>query len=366
MNNYYKMHAISGVILTVLVLFCSCSASTPLNPVISCTGQVVREDIEGEFFGIVTPDGTRYLPLNLHENYQFDGVTVNITATGAPDVITSRMWGEPITILSIQLVNNKNPFVQPWYAPERNQSVNISEDQAEHLLMTASGLQAGLDAIDRRLAGIAKNLTKNGLREKELDWQLEEGLEKPGVLFLTYMDTAGTITSIVPDRYEKFEGENVSGQDFTKDRLSYPAQVMSEYFRLVEGMDAVILSYPVFSADKKAAGYISAVIDPANLTETYALPFLDGTEYDLMIAEPDGTILYNADPKLSGQEIWDNPELSRDYGFHSWMVHFQNAMAGIDHYSGYKTESGSVATTKVTWTTVGLHDTPWRIFLISG
>ncbi|MBN1166393.1 MAG: cache domain-containing protein [Methanospirillaceae archaeon] len=360
------MHAISGVILIVLIVFTTCSAATPESPEVSLTGQVVREDIEGGFFGIVTPDGTRYLPLNLPEIYQFPNLTIDVTGAAAPDVISVQMWGEPVTILSVKPVNRKNPFVQPWYAPERNRSVSRDEDQAEHLLMTASGLQAGLDAIDRRLAGIAKNLTKNGLKEKEPDRKLEEGLDEPGILFLTDMDTAGTITSIVPDTYEEFEGENVRGQDFTKERLTYPAPIMSEYFRLVEGMDAVILSYPVFSADKKAAGYISAVIDPANLTGTYALPFLNGTGYDLMIAEPDGTILYHTDPKLSGQEIWDNPEFIKDYGIHSLAVHFQNAMAGIDYCSCYGMESGSVATKKVTWTTVGLHDTAWRVLLISG
>jgi len=84
-----------------------------------------------------------------------------------------------------------------------------------------------------------------------------------------------------------------------------------------------------------------------------------------MVAEPDGTILYDADPKLSGQEIRNYPEFARDYGIHSLAVHFQNAMAGIELNSYYRTESQNVATKNVTWTTVGLHDTAWRVFLIS-
>ena len=364
MNNKSRRFSIFLGLMIILTVAGYCSAAA-ISPEISLTGQVTWQDLEGGFFGIITPDGTRYLPMNLAEEYQYDGVMVDITGTDAPDVVTIQMWGKPITILSINPVNKENPFVQPWYAPESNLSVSIREDQAEHLVMAASGLQTGLDTIDRKVAAIAQNLTKTGIREDELDRKLMEGLDEPGVLFLTYLDTTGKVTAIVPKMYEQFEGEDVSGQDFTKNRLSYPAPVLSEYFRLIEGMDAVILSYPVFSGDMDLQGYVSAVIDPANLTETYSLPFLDNTGYDLMVTEPDGTILYDGHPDMNGQELWNNPVFAEFPDLHTWAAHFQNAQAGIDQYTYYRGNSHDIATTDTIWTTVGLHKTPWRISVLS-
>lgn len=363
MKNAGRLYILFLGLIIVLTIAGYCSA-TPISPELSLTGQVTWQDLEGGFYGIITPDGTRYLPVNLVEEYQYDGVTVDITGTDAPDVVTMQMWGEPITILSISPVNKENPFVQPWYAPESNLSISMSEDQAEHLVMAASGLQTGLDTIDRKVAAIAQNLTKTGKGREELDLKLQEGLDEPGALFLTYLDTTGKVTAIVPKTYERFRGEDVSGQDFTKDRLSYPAPVMSEYFRLNEGMDAVILSYPVFSEDKKVEGYVSAIIDPANLTEIYSLPFLDDTGYDLMVTEPDGTILYDGHPDMNGQELWNNPIFAEFPDLHSWAAHFQNAQAGIDQYTYYRSNSEDIATTDAIWTTVGLHNTPWRISVL--
>ena len=363
MNYPGSLYTIFLGLVIFLIIIGNCSAA-PQNPELTFTGQVTWQDLEGGFYGIITPDGTTYLPLNLLEDYQYNGVTVDITGKDAPDAVTMQMWGKPITILSINPVNKENPFVQPWYAPENNLTVVMSEDQAEYLVMAASGLQTGLDAIDKKVSSIAQNLTGNGIVKEELYSILSRGLDEPGVYLISYMDTTGKITVIVPDKYERFEGEDVSGQDFSSGILSYPVPGMSDFFTLNEGMDAVILAYPVFSKDKKVTGYVSAVFDPVNLTETYSLPFLNETNYELMVAEPDGTILYDGHPDMNGQEMWDNPMFAEFPDLHSWAAHYQNAKAGIDQYSYYRTDTEDIAKTDVIWTTVSLHGTPWRIFLL--
>ena len=70
------------------------------EPAISGTGVVTYIDLEGGFYGIITETGTRYLPLNLAEEFKTDGLTVTFTAT-PEDVMTIQQWGQPVTILSI-------------------------------------------------------------------------------------------------------------------------------------------------------------------------------------------------------------------------------------------------------------------------
>ncbi len=69
-------------------------------PAISGTGVITYIDLEGGFYGIISGAGTRYLPLNLAEEFKVDGLTVTFTAT-PEDVMTIQQWGQPVTILSI-------------------------------------------------------------------------------------------------------------------------------------------------------------------------------------------------------------------------------------------------------------------------
>lgn len=363
MNTGSRLFTACAGIVVLLILAGICSALTP-DAEFSFTGQVIWQDIEGGFYGIITPDGTGYLPLNLPESYQVDGVTVDVVATPAPDAMTIQMWGEPVEILSLTPVNANNPFVQLWYVPDSDDSEYPDEDQAEHLIMAASGLQTGLNTIDNRVSAIAQNLTRNGIMDEDIRSILHEGLDLPGVYYLSYMDEAGRVTAIVPDRYEQFEGEDVSGQDYASRLLLYPAPSMSQYFSLNEGMDAVILSNPVFTADNRVAGFISAIINPASFTELYALPLLNGTDYDLMVAQPDGTLLYDAHPDMNGQKTWNNSIFNEFPDLLSWSAHYQNAQAGTDRYTYFKDNSEEITKTDVIWATVSLHGTPWRIFIM--
>lgn len=70
------------------------------DPAISGTGVITYIDLEGGFYGIISGAGTRYLPLNLAEEFKTDGLTVTFTAT-PEDVMTIQQWGQPVRILSI-------------------------------------------------------------------------------------------------------------------------------------------------------------------------------------------------------------------------------------------------------------------------
>ncbi len=68
---------------------------------ISASGTVRFVELEGGFFGIITPAGDNYMPLNLPREFQVDGLQVTFTAREEQDVTTTAMWGTPIHINSI-------------------------------------------------------------------------------------------------------------------------------------------------------------------------------------------------------------------------------------------------------------------------
>ncbi|QSZ66324.1 hypothetical protein RJ40_01815 [Methanofollis aquaemaris] len=66
------------------------------------TGTITYIDLEGGFYGIVADDGARYLPLDLDEAFQQDGLKVRFTLEPAEDVMTIQQWGRPVHVVSIE------------------------------------------------------------------------------------------------------------------------------------------------------------------------------------------------------------------------------------------------------------------------
>ncbi|MCY3630929.1 MAG: hypothetical protein OXI05_04125 [Bacteroidota bacterium] len=70
------------------------------------TGKIVWNNFEGGFFGIVDQAGTRYYPLNpLNEELRIDGTAVRYVLSLKPDVMTTVMWGMPVSVISIEKIN---------------------------------------------------------------------------------------------------------------------------------------------------------------------------------------------------------------------------------------------------------------------
>lgn len=66
-------------------------------------GTVRFIELEGGFYGIITPEGDNYLPLNLPKEFQVDGLQVTFSAHEERDISTIAMWGKPVRIDSIAL-----------------------------------------------------------------------------------------------------------------------------------------------------------------------------------------------------------------------------------------------------------------------
>ncbi|MDN7011724.1 DUF333 domain-containing protein [Methanoculleus sp. FWC-SCC3] len=68
------------------------------------TGTVTYVDLEGGFYGIVGDDGERYLPLDLDERYQVDGMRLTFAGEVSRDTMTIQQWGTPVEIFAVPWV----------------------------------------------------------------------------------------------------------------------------------------------------------------------------------------------------------------------------------------------------------------------
>ena len=107
-----------GLLALVLLAATGCSTKpppedgTPTPPpassdenLVSGVGTILYQDLEGGFYGLVADDGAKYDPLNLDEAFQQDSLRVRFRAQRRTDVMTIRMWGQPVEILDMARVD---------------------------------------------------------------------------------------------------------------------------------------------------------------------------------------------------------------------------------------------------------------------
>ncbi|MDV2481116.1 DUF333 domain-containing protein [Methanoculleus sp. Wushi-C6] len=73
---------------------------------VSGNGTITYVDLEGGFYGLLADDGRRYLPLDLNETWQVDGVNVTFVGRVLEDVATIQQWGVPVEVLAIDSAGN--------------------------------------------------------------------------------------------------------------------------------------------------------------------------------------------------------------------------------------------------------------------
>ena len=60
--------------------------------------------LEGGFYGLVTREGRKLLPLNLDKKYRQEGAVVKVKGVINRNVMTFHQWGEPFKITELTLI----------------------------------------------------------------------------------------------------------------------------------------------------------------------------------------------------------------------------------------------------------------------
>jgi len=68
------------------------------------TGTIEFLDFEGGFYGIISDDGEHYDPIDLDEEFQVHGLRIYFEAKILENVGTIHMWGKPVSLLKIQIL----------------------------------------------------------------------------------------------------------------------------------------------------------------------------------------------------------------------------------------------------------------------
>jgi hypothetical protein len=70
--------------------------------IITTEGTIKYIKLEGGFFGIITENGNKYVPINLTRDFQVDEFKVKFEGKLRPDLFSIHMWGKLIEIIKIK------------------------------------------------------------------------------------------------------------------------------------------------------------------------------------------------------------------------------------------------------------------------
>jgi len=172
------------------------------------------------------------------------------------------------------------------------------------LLKLQQTIQEVLDRMDEDLFAAAEKLSQTGLDSPETRIIIAELCRKhPYVVQCGTVDQNGTIVVEEPEAYKRIEGSNISQQEHMV-KLHQTQQLgLSQAFRAVEGFDAVVLEWPVFSSEWNLIGLVGMLIRPESFLSTIIAPEVQGFPIDVWVMQTDGRIRYDPDVEEIGRNF---------------------------------------------------------------
>lgn len=231
-------------------------------------------------------------------------------------------------------------------------------------------IQSKLLNLDNAVSAAAEKIAKSGLQGEETRGILNGLCRKyPYLLDCSTADPRGKMITVAPEAYRSYEGTDTATTEASKKFLAglneNKQPVLSDMFRAVEGTDAVVLVCPVVTDKGESLGVVSALFKPGALLDETIAPQAKVVALKINVMQLDGMVIYCTTGTETGKNVLTDPSY-KDY---------PELIAQAEKIAAQKTGTGSymypsVATGKpvkktIYWTSVGLHNTEWRLVSIA-
>lgn len=225
-------------------------------------------------------------------------------------------------------------------------------------------VQIELNNTDRDLSDAAAELSRTGLSGDEARNILNELVVKhPFIIDTCTTDLTVKMVAIAPDAYRKYEGTDISTQDVMKKFMGTKQPMLSQMFPAVEGVDGVIIIWPVVSQEGEFMGSLSAFFKPSTLFSTLCMPEIKGTGISTDVFQLDGMDIYDSTGNDTGKNLFTDP-VAQQFTDLIAMGHKMVAEeSGTGSYTTIDPAAGKNVKKLAYWDTIQLHDTAWRLML---
>lgn len=227
-------------------------------------------------------------------------------------------------------------------------------------------IDAGLKSIDKDIAKTAETIGYYVAHTPSKRRALRELCAgKEYAVDCVFINTAGVMELVEPEKHRKSEGTNIKSQELVAKIQTTKKPVFSQLFPAAEGLQGIVFEYPVFDRKKTFAGSVSLFIMPeifvAKILKDTRLPAGTG----ITIVEPDGRNVYSTEPEQTRLSVLTSPQYKGFNELHEMVRRVLNEKEGTGTYHYTKPGTEVIVRKDATWKTVILWDSFWRVVVTS-
>ncbi len=187
----------------------------------------------------------------------------------------------------------------------------------------------------------------------------------PNIVDCATVDLDGNMVAIEPVYYAQFEGMYVGDQEHFVRLFKSKKPAMSKVFRAVEGFNSVAIAWPIIAPDGKLCGAVSALVRPESLLTQIIGPQVQGFPIDFCVTDTEGLTLYDPDFEEIGRNMFTDPLYAPFKELIALGRQTMKYPEGTGAYTFTRTGLKETVSKRATWTSVGLHNTEWRLVMIT-
>jgi len=230
-------------------------------------------------------------------------------------------------------------------------------------------IQSKLLNLDNAVADAAEKIAKSGLQGEETRGILNGLCRKyPYLTDCSTSDPQGRMVSVATEAYRRYEGTETATTEasitFFEDFAENRKPMLSNVFRAVEGIDAVVLVRPVITDDAELLGIVSALFKPGDLLARTIAPAAETRAIKVNVMQLDGMVIYCSTGTETGKNVLTDPSYKNYPELISQAEIIAAQKTGTGGYMYPDAATGKIVKKTVYWTSVGLHGTEWRLVSI--
>lgn len=231
-------------------------------------------------------------------------------------------------------------------------------------------IQSKLSNLNNAMSDAARKIAVSGLSGEETR-NILNGLHRkyPYVTDWNTADPNGKMITVAPDAYRKYEGTETATTEASKKTMQNlrvnKKPMLSSMFRAVEGIDAVVLVWPVVSEKGEYLGNIAALFKPADLMAGTIGPAAKVRAMEVDVTQTDGRTIYSTEAADDSTNILTDPQFKQYPELLAMATKMAAEKTGTAKYAYPSHATGQTVTKTAFWTTVGLHGTEWRMLGIA-
>jgi len=232
------------------------------------------------------------------------------------------------------------------------------EATAEELV---TSIDCGLMELREAVGENAQALSRAGLSGPEAEETLANTLlEWPWAVSSLVISKEGIVLTAVPKNYEDVVGMDLSYQPQVRKANSEQVPIVSDVFMMAEGFAGISQSYPIISLTREYLGYTDITYKPEDFLDRRMGPVIDGTDYDVWVAQVDGTVIYDTTEEEIGKNIATDPAYA-DPALQEVFGRILAEPSGSGQYTFWDVHWDRNVTKEAVWETAGIDGAEWRV-----